>query len=664
MKHLLFTSLCALLFATTSFAQISAAQWAKENEKTLAPIACQNNLAAILNKGSAGFNEIANKIVTAGKDDPVAATTIAQLTQYVQRHPEVRPAYTSNLLAAAQKAKEPDMICFWLCQLRWCGLPCQLGAIEAFQKSQYKCVRDLAEMTIQSIKGQYNPQPKWCSESRSEAFSRELSMLPVEARYPRCVKFFEDADPGCRLVAIRSATMGGGERVTRMWMDTYANQRCPVKKSMLIDMFGERGDRLASPLLVSALADSEQVVVSSASAALLKFDRGALIAALPAWLCRENGSNYTTLKNTLDRLTTGEAAPTLMSAYAKAPPSCKRLALDFLRARMVKEALPLGLSAIDQTDTALAISGWRLLREIACKDQANTLIQKAFVAKGRVAPEAQTAIAVASRRGEGAYQVALLKIINGSDKAQKAQALELTPRLGGAELLKQVEAGLDSDDAAIQGACARALSDWEGNATIPLLMRSAIAGKSKRVQALTLRGAMKKLTKDVAPYYLKDWQAVKTLAGNDENRKQLGACFMTTVNVAKGKPVKTNAATEGNNVPANMTDGTLDKQWHAHTTPAAAVVDLGKVEPISGLHVTFYFADNRTYTYNLELSTDGKTWKKVAGNEKAPKRSTKAGETIHFAETPARYARLNVLKNSANPAVHVAELELLKKVQQ
>lgn len=658
MKHLLFAGFCAVLFAATSFAQISAANWARENKTVLAPLSQGKQLEVILKKGTAGFNEIASKIVTAGKDDPVAATTIAQLTQYVMQHPEFRPAYTANLLVAAKKAKEPDMICFWLCQLRWCGMPGQIGAIGAFEKSQYKCVRDLAKMTIQSIKGQYDPQLKWCKESRARVFSREIAKLPPETRYSRYVKLFEDQDSACRQIALRGGEKGGGAPVTRQWMELYQKQSCPVRKTMILDMFGKRGDRLVVPLLVSALSDPSEEVVAAASAALFKIDHNALIDALPDWLARVEKKNSSVLKNRLDLLTTREIAPKLIKNYSKFSVDGKRLVLDFLHKRMAKEALPLGLEAIDEKDANLAIAGWRLLREIAGKDQANLLIQKAFLAKGRVAPEAHTAIAVASRRGDGAYQAALMKVIATGSEDRKVQALELSPRLGGTELLKQVEVGLISDNSQIQGACARALSDWEGNETIPLLMRAAIAGKSKRVQVLTLRGALKKLTPKVAPLYLEEWKTLKSLPGNDENRKQLADAFKVGKNVALGKPVKTNVATENPHVPANLTDGTLEKAWYGGSSPAAAVIDLGKVVLVNQLHVTFYYSDSRTYTYNLELSVDGKNWKKVVGNEKDPKPATAEGETIRFPQTKARFARLNVLKNSANPSVHVLELEL------
>jgi hypothetical protein len=122
--------------------------------------------------------------------------------------------------------------------------------------------------------------------------------------------------------------------------------------------------------------------------------------------------------------------------------------------------------------------------------------------------------------------------------------------------------------------------------------------------------------------------------------------------------VTTDVPTEGANVPANLVDGTLEKAWHAGKWPAHAQIDLGAAQTLSAAHITFFHADGRTYTFTLELSADGQTWQEVAGNVSDPKPATAAGLRLTFAPTPARYARLTVLKNSANFATHVQELKL------
>ena len=53
---------------------------------------------------------------------------------------------------------------------------------------------------------------------------------------------------------------------------------------------------------------------------------------------------------------------------------------------------------------------------------------------------------------------------------------------------------------------------------------------------------------------------------------------------------------------------------------------------------------------------DGKQWKKVLDFSKNTVPATAAGYSGKFEPTEARYVRVNMLKNSANPSVHIVEL--------
>lgn len=54
--------------------------------------------------------------------------------------------------------------------------------------------------------------------------------------------------------------------------------------------------------------------------------------------------------------------------------------------------------------------------------------------------------------------------------------------------------------------------------------------------------------------------------------------------------------------------------------------------------------------------TDGQAWKLVGDRRTNTDPSTPQGDTFAFGAGPARYVRVNLLRNSANPAVHLVEL--------
>jgi hypothetical protein len=434
---------------------------------------------------------------------------------------------------------------------------------------------------------------------------------------------------------------------------------------MLLDMLGDRGDKAACDAVAACLADADDTVAAAAQRALIKLDPAAFAAQLPALLKALPPARQALARDGARQLKADLFRKPLVQSYDAFSDTGKKVALELIKERRITEAAQIGLAALDSKDEEAAIAGYRLLRELAGKEQAEILVAKLLATTGRVTPEAQNAVAEAARRdASGAYAAALLKALAAAPDAQKPAALETAGRLGGDALLKAVDGLTASPSADVSAAAVRALAAWPDAASVPALLRLAATGATAKQQALALRGLAKKMNDEGADKKaaFKLWQSLRPGVADEARKKAIDDLFKQEVNVAFGKPVTTDVPTEGNNVPANLTDGTTKKAWHGGKSPAHATVDLGATQTVSAMHVTFYHDDGRTYTFALELSEDGKAWKQVAGNADAPKPATDDGLRLDFAPTPARYARLAVLKNSANPAVHVLELKLFSSV--
>jgi hypothetical protein len=85
-------------------------------------------------------------------------------------------------------------------------------------------------------------------------------------------------------------------------------------------------------------------------------------------------------------------------------------------------------------------------------------------------------------------------------------------------------------------------------------------------------------------------------------------------------------------------------------------LDLGTTQTNVNQVVThFYNGDTRTYTYYIQVSTDGSSWTTVV--------STKTGSSIMtdtFTSITARYVRLTVTGNTANNAAQIEEIKIYK----
>ena len=132
-------------------------------------------------------------------------------------------------------------------------------------------------------------------------------------------------------------------------------------------------------------------------------------------------------------------------------------------------------------------------------------------------------------------------------------------------------------------------------------------------------------------------------------------------NSATGKPVSTGPGPQrrGDYGPEVAVDGRADdvgRHWAAEQPgPAWLRIDLEQVVPVDFVNVITYHDGGRCYHLDVELSTDGKQWVKVAEfNDTIP--ATAAGYSKEFPATDARYVRVTMTKNSANAYMHIVEV--------
>ena len=663
MKKLCLLACISLSLANAVLAEETAAQWADKNKDTLATIT-DATLTATLEQGAPALGKLFGEIKTAGASDSVASVRIAALSQFVMR-PEGakhREAYTDALLAAAQRPSEEDVVCFFLSQLRWCGLPEQANAIRGFEKSGKPGIAALATMVVQAVTDDRASKAAPVKDTPCSALNQELAALAPEALTPRLLQLADDPNLALAGVAMCWARTAGGPKETALWAGKLAALKDPVRRVMILDMLGKRGDKASANAVAACLTEADDAVAAAAQQTLIALDAATFAAQIPTLLKDLSVARQALIRDGVRQLPTSLVKTALLKAYDGSNETGKKVLLEVLKDRRVSEAIPLGLAAIDSKDVETAIIGWRLLRAVAGREQAGTLLAKLLTAAGRATPEAQTTFAVAARRdSSGAYLDALLKTLQTAPDAQIPAAIETASHLGGEALRKAVETDLNSTNVEISIAAVRALADWPDASSVPALLRLAATGATAKQQVLAQRGLTKKLNQDGVDkkdtYRL--WQSLKSQLADESRRKAIDDLFKQEINVALGKPVTTDVPTEGNHAPANLTDGTQEKAWHGAKSPARAAIDLGAVKMVTAAHITFYHEGNRTYTFLLELSEDGKTWKRVAGNTEDPKPATAEGLRMEFEPTPTRFARLAVLKNSANPAVHVLELKLL-----
>jgi len=124
-------------------------------------------------------------------------------------------------------------------------------------------------------------------------------------------------------------------------------------------------------------------------------------------------------------------------------------------------------------------------------------------------------------------------------------------------------------------------------------------------------------------------------------------------NLTTEKPVKTSSG-DGR----AAVDGTLDINgyWDAGNSPAWLQIDLKEVHTLDRVQVFPYWDGSRYYQYTVEVSDDGQKWTTVGDMSKNTRPASIDGDLHRFAPTRARLIKVTMIRNSANPSVHLVEV--------
>jgi len=85
------------------------------------------------------------------------------------------------------------------------------------------------------------------------------------------------------------------------------------------------------------------------------------------------------------------------------------------------------------------------------------------------------------------------------------------------------------------------------------------------------------------------------------------------------------------------------------------MVDLEKSEQIERLNLVTFWDNYRYYQFTVEGSEDGENWRTLWDNSENTTLATRDGYAQEIESTNARYLRVNMLYNSANPGLHIVE---------
>ena len=342
------------------------------------------------------------------------------------------------------------------------------------------------------------------------------------------------------------------------------------------------------------------------------------------------------------------ACENLRTVFPTFPRETQLTILPLWAERRICSAEPEVLACLASTDSDLMLTAVVALRKMGTATAIPPLL--AFAAEG--GPLAKEAASTLQQIPGEAVVKALKRASQEKDPAQSTMAVKvLAARMdpGCIEFLLEVVAGPDAKKSEI------ALTTIKNQATEEVLP-----------QLRKLLQIKPELQENLA-------QAVIAICKRQQNpRAHLSEFLETSIkteieqqiktlilkDLARDKRITSSHPCQGQLKPELAIDGNPATYWSCEFSPSWIQVDLGTLTPVSRIKIVNFADGTRYYQYRIECSHDEKQWTCVGDMSQNTTPATKEGVTLDFKEVTVRYVRVTMLKNSANPGMHISELSI------
>jgi len=308
----------------------------------------------------------------------------------------------------------------------------------------------------------------------------------------------------------------------------------------------------------------------------------------------------------------------------------RRVALDTLARRLGAGALPDLIPLLPDPDRKVSRKAFGLLGDHGQMPQALAVVEALRTYPPASRTYAYRALATIATRAKAREMIANRLLAITEAGVPRSEILSNLHALPCPTAARALSAALKSSDPTLQEAAARALLKWPNQPPLELLA-------SARTAFVTAEEPLKAVLA----------KALDHLVG------------LATVNLCKGRPVTASRPWQGGLKPELAVDGViaLHSYWSSPEPPSAITVDFGEATPLRVVRVINYWDGRRYYQYRVEASADGKGWQLVGDHTENTQPATKEGKLFRFPTTDARFLRVTMLKNSANPGMHIVELQ-------
>ena len=298
-----------------------------------------------------------------------------------------------------------------------------------------------------------------------------------------------ESDPLVRDAAVRALRAMPGDAMSAQAAARIDDLE-PKIQMQVITMLSDRGDPVARPAVVRALASRDPAVRRAALAAMAALGDASTVPYLVAMVATCEPDDQKLLAESLARLRGHGVDEALVAALADASPKVKRELIRALVARSAQGTVPALLLATADSDAAVRQEAAHALGKLAQPADGLRVIAILDKTTERTAIEAAL-VEIYRRTGNVAEVATSLDHANG---AAKASLLKVAGALGGPASLAAVRGALATSDSDVRREAVLALGAWPDGGPLDDLVAMAATTQDAPCKVLALRGVARLAT--------------------------------------------------------------------------------------------------------------------------------------------------------------------------
>jgi HEAT repeat protein len=303
----------------------------------------------------------------------------------------------------------------------------------------------------------------------------------------------------------------------------------------LLSAFADRADAAALPAVIKASQSGDESVRIAAIKAVGQLGDASSVSLLSGRAALARGEEQKAARESLYRLRGQAVDQAILAAIPSAQADVKIELIQSVGERNAVSGIPVLLETAKDADSKVQRESFKVLKTVADAKFLPALVELLIKTKSEsVRREAEKTVAAVAHKIEQRDRQAeaiLAALAQVADVEARCSLLSVLGKIGDNSALPELRKALDSDNAKVQDAAIRALSDWPNPAPVDDLLKVAKTSDNQVHRILALRGFVRLLgleTGRPADQMIKLYQQAMELAPNvPEKRKVLSGLANT-----------------------------------------------------------------------------------------------------------------------------------------